>query len=144
MRDIMRRADRRDGGLQGQVLRLCLRLGRDDAAHMAPARRRPLSQRSMRAPAVEITDIFGQDPLQMALIEDEHVVQTLCPDGSHPSPGYDVGQRRSERRARLGNTEITQPPIEADGIAAVAIVNKLTRSKKEAPALENRQGRGYW
>ena len=30
----------------------------------------PLSQRSMRAPVVEIADIFGQDLLQMALIED--------------------------------------------------------------------------
>ena len=31
----------------------------------------------MRTPAVEITDIFGQDLLHMALIEDEHVVQSL-------------------------------------------------------------------
>src|SRR5215469_543848 len=85
---------------------------------------RPLSQRSMRAPVVEIADISGQDLLQMALIEDEHVVQALGPDGSHPALGNRVGPRRSERRARLGDAEITHSPIEAAGITAVAVVNE--------------------
>jgi hypothetical protein len=60
----------------------------------------------------------------MALIEDEHVVQALGPDRSHPALGNCVGPRRSERRARLGNTEITYPPIEAGSIAAVAVMNE--------------------
>ena len=61
----------------------------------------------------------------MALIEDEHVVQALGPDRSHPALGNRVGPRRSERRASLGNTEITHPPIEAGSITAVAIVNEI-------------------
>jgi hypothetical protein len=78
----------------------------------------------MRAPVVEIADIPSQDLLQMTLIEDEHVVQALGPDRSHPALGDRVSPRRTERRARLGNTEITHPSIEAGGIAAVAVVNE--------------------
>src|SRR5262249_24445672 len=37
--------------------------------------------------AAEIADILGQDVLQMALIEYEHVVQALRPDRSHPALG---------------------------------------------------------
>src|SRR5215831_19897577 len=46
---------------------------------------RTLSNRTVWAPAVEVADILGQDFLQMALIEDEHVVQALGPDRSHPA-----------------------------------------------------------
>ena len=67
----------------------------------------------MRAPAVEIVDILGQDLLEMALIEYKQVVQALRPDRSHPALGDRVGPRRSERRVNLGNTETTHPPIEA-------------------------------
>src|SRR5215472_7865763 len=85
---------------------------------------RPLSQRSMRAPVVEIADISGQDLLQMALIEDEHVVQALGPDGSHPALRYGVGSRRSEWRANLGNTNIAHPTIECGAVTAVAVMNE--------------------
>jgi hypothetical protein len=85
---------------------------------------RTLSNRAVWAPVVEIADILGQDFLQMALIEDEHVVEALGPDRSHPALGNGVGPRRSERRARLGNTKITHPPIEAGGITAVTVVNE--------------------
>src|SRR5215469_2274857 len=50
---------------------------RDDLSSLSASTRRactrcagrPLSQRSMRAPVVEIADILGQDPLQIALIK---------------------------------------------------------------------------
>jgi hypothetical protein len=70
---------------------------------------RTLPNRAVRAPVVEITDILGQDLRQMAVIEDEHVVQALRPDRSHPALGEGVGSRRSDRRARLSNTETTHP-----------------------------------
>ena len=88
--------------------------------------RRTLSNRTMRTPVVEIADILGQDILQMALIEYEHVVQALRPDRSHPALGDRVGPRRSERRASLGNTETTHPPIEAGAIALVVVMNEKT------------------
>jgi len=78
----------------------------------------------MRAPAVEITDIFGQDLLQMAPIEDEDVIEALGSDGSHPALGYGVGSRRSEWCANLGNTNIAHPTIECGTITAVAVMNE--------------------
>ena len=62
----------------------------------------------------------------MTLIEYEHVVQALGPYRSHPTLGDRVGPRRSERRANLGNTEMTHAPIEGCAITAVAIMNEKT------------------
>ena len=85
-----------------------------------------LSYRTMRPPVIEIVHILGQNLRQMTLIEDEDVVQTFRPDRSHPALGDRVGPRRSERRASLGNTETTHPPIEAGAVAVVAVMNEKT------------------
>jgi hypothetical protein len=96
----------------------------------------------MRAPAVEITDIFGQDLLQMAPIEDEDVVEALGSDGSHPALGYGVGSRRSEWRANLGNTNIAHTTIESDTITVVAVMNeKPWRLAIPSIALDHLQSR---
>jgi hypothetical protein len=60
----------------------------------------------------------------MALIEDEHVVQALSSDRSHPALGDGVGSRRSEWRANLGNTNIADPTIECGAVTAVAVMNE--------------------
>jgi len=85
----------------------------------------PLSNRAMRAPVVEITYILGQDLLQMALIENQHVIQTFGSDRSHPSLGDRVGARRSEWRASLCNAEIAHPPIEACAVDTVTVMNEV-------------------
>jgi hypothetical protein len=85
-----------------------------------PCAGRTLSNRAMRAPVVEVTDILGQDLLQMALIEDEHVIQALRPDRSHPAFGDGVAPRRSDGCAGLGNAETTHPTIEDGAIACAA------------------------
>jgi hypothetical protein len=83
IRDIMRPADKRDGGLQAKVLRRSFGLGRFDETHASRRRAgRTLSNRTMRAPVVEIAHILGQNLPQMALIEDEDVAQALGPDRS--------------------------------------------------------------
>src|SRR5262245_42920899 len=64
------------------------------------------------------------DPLQMVLIEDEHVVQALGSDGPDPALCYGVGSRRSEWRANLGNTNIAHPTIECRTVTAVAVMNE--------------------
>src|SRR5215471_21659997 len=107
---------------------------RDDLSSLSATIRRAcwrrawrlLSHRPMRAPVVEITDVLGQDLLQMALIEDENVVQALGPDRSHPALGDRVGSRRSERRANLGNTNIAHATIERGAKTAVAVMNEET------------------
>jgi hypothetical protein len=42
-----------------------------------------LADRAVRAPAIEILHVFGQHSTQMALIEDEHVVQAFSARRSH-------------------------------------------------------------
>src|SRR5262249_56477683 len=76
------------------------------------------------APVVEIADIFGQDPLQMALIEDEHVIQAVASHGPDPALGYGIGSRRSEWCANLGNTNIAHPTMECGAVTAVSIMNE--------------------
>src|SRR5262249_34351441 len=105
---------------------------RDDLSSLSASTRRacsrcagrPLSQRSMRAPVVEIADILGQDPLQMALIEDEHVIQAVASHEPDPALWYGVGSGRSEWCANLGNTNIAHPTIECGTITAVAVMNE--------------------
>src|SRR5262245_18218962 len=105
---------------------------RDDLSGLSASMRRvcsrcagrPLSQRSMRAPIVEIANIFGQDFLQMTLIEDEHVVQALGSDESHPALRYGDGSRRFEWRANLANTNIAHPTIECAAVTAVAVLDE--------------------
>jgi hypothetical protein len=84
---------------------------------------RTLSDRTVPTPAA---DILGQDLLQIAPIAYEQVVQALGTDRSRPALGDCIGPRRSERRASLGDTEITHPTIEAGAIAAVAVMNEKT------------------
>jgi hypothetical protein len=52
--------------------------------------------RTVWAPVVEVADILGQGFLEIALIEDEHVVQGLCPDRSH------LMQQRGGRLSGIG------------------------------------------
>src|SRR5262252_4606902 len=85
----------------------------------------------MRAPIVEIANIFGQDFLQMPLIEDEYVVQALGSDGSHPALRYGVGSRRSEWRANLGNANIAHPTMECGAVTAVAVMNEKSWRRSE-------------
>jgi hypothetical protein len=44
----------------------------------------PLPIRAMRAPAIKIIDVLCQNLLQMALVENQQVIQTLGSDRSHP------------------------------------------------------------
>ena len=60
----------------------------------------------------------------MALIEDEHVVQALSSDRSHPALGDGVGSRRSAWCANLSNTNIADPTIECRAVTAVAVMNE--------------------
>jgi hypothetical protein len=98
----------------------------DDEAQVSPVRRAHVVRSNDAARVVEIADILGQDLLQIALIEYEHVVEALGPDRPHPALADRVGPSRSEWRARLGNTEITYSPIEAGAIASVAVMIEKT------------------
>jgi hypothetical protein len=58
-----------------------------------------LADRAVRASAIEILRILGQHSAQMALIEDEHVVQALSAQRSYPALGDRICLRRPARLA---------------------------------------------
>ena len=86
-----------------------------------------LTDRAMGTPAIEVPHIFGQHSPQMVLIEDEQVIQTFGPQGSHAALGDRVGLRRPEGSADLGNAKIRQPPIEGRPIPTVTIMDEEAR-----------------
>ena len=69
---------------------------------------RTLTKRSMRTPAVEICDIRRNRSTQMALGEDEQVVEILGSRGSHPTLRNRIRSRRFERRPDLLNAKVPQ------------------------------------
>jgi hypothetical protein len=46
-----------------------------------------LANRAVQAPAIKVSHIFGQYSTQVALIEDEHLVQAFSARRSHPANG---------------------------------------------------------
>jgi len=86
-------------GLLINVMKAAEHRCRDDLSSLSASMRRrcsrrPLAYGPMRAPVVEIADILGQDLLQMAFIEYEHVVEALGPDRFHPALGDGVGSQK--------------------------------------------------
>ena len=83
-----------------------------------------LADRAVRAPAIEILHIFRHSRTQMALIEDEHMVQAFCAQRSHPALGDRICLRRPEWRADLGDPEAPHPLVKERPIAPVTIVDE--------------------
>ena len=79
----------------------------------------------MRAPSIEVRDVFGKCPTQVTLAEDECVVQALLPDRSHPSLGDRIGFGRPKWRAGLDDPKALQPSVEESAIAAIAVANQI-------------------
>ena len=75
-------------------------------------------------PAIEILHIFGQHSTQMALIEDEHVVEAFSAQRSHPALGDRICLRRPEWRADLGDPEAPHSLVKERTIAPVTIVDE--------------------
>src|SRR5262245_49792350 len=63
-----------------------------------PPARRALAQPPMRAPRIEVGDVLVQDARQVALVDDEPVIQTLRSRRPGPSFGERVRPRRPHGR----------------------------------------------
>src|SRR5262249_13184636 len=77
----------------------------------------------MRAPVVEIGDIFGQDPLLMAFIKLTWSRHSLLTDLTQRSA---IALARGDLNGvqTWGNTNIAHPTIECGTITAVAVMNE--------------------
>ncbi len=92
-----------------------------------------MSDRPVRTPVIEIVDILGQDPAQVAFIEDEHVIQTLGSGRSHPPLGNRVRLGCFERCTDLPDAEPLEPPIEYRSVTAVSVMDEKPRRSMVPP-----------
>jgi len=69
---------------------------RDYAANSAP--RRSLAQPKVRAVFVMVGDVLGKQPLQVPLVESNHMVEQLAATASHPTLGDAIGLNSQLRR----------------------------------------------
>jgi hypothetical protein len=83
--------------------------------------RRPLTQPPMGTPRIEVGDVFLQDALQMPLVDNQHLIQTLVPHRSDPPLRERVRPRRLYRCAELSHSQSTQTPIKRFAIPAVPL-----------------------
>jgi len=97
-----------------------------------------LTDGAMRTPAIEILHILRQRGPQMALIQNEHVVQTFGSQGLHPAFSDRFGLRRPEWRSDRDDAEAPEPPIKGRPVATVTITyEKARRLSVPTTALEH-------
>jgi Rhodopirellula transposase DDE domain len=70
----------------------------DDRRRPAGRSRRVQGESPVGSGRVVVVDVLVQDPLEVALAEDEHPVQAFPADGADPPLGMRAGARRLERR----------------------------------------------
>ena len=86
-----------------------------------------LPDRSLWAPLVEVGDVLGQHTTQMALIQDQKVIQTFGPDRSNPSLRNGIGLGRSKRSTDGCDAKAVYPAIEDCPVTTIAVVYEKAR-----------------
>src|SRR6266536_3092463 len=76
------------------------------------------------AGGVVVVDVCGQDPLEVASVEDQDPVQALGPDGAYPALRVGVGFRRPRWGLERLDTGCGEHRAERRGELAVAIPNE--------------------
>ena len=88
-----------------------------------------LAKREMRAGALVIVDVRGQDAAQMAFVEDHDVIQTLATYRTDHALDVRVLPGRAWRRDDLGHAYSFDPVAEVRAIRRVAIAQQVARSR---------------
>jgi len=100
----------------------------------ASRQRRDQPERLVRPRGVVVIDVRAQDPLEVALADDEQPVQALPADCPHPAFRVGVRARRPERRAHDAHALRAEHTIERGGELGVAIAEEQLRF--DAPLLQ--------
>ncbi len=87
--------------------------------------RQALAQALMRALTVEVPSVLLEDPLQMAIPKNDHVVQALAPDAAQEALGDRVHPRRPVGDAHLLDAARLRHPREGRPELAVVVPEKM-------------------
>ena len=79
----------------------------------------------MGTPRIEVGEVFVQDALQMPLVDDQHLIQTLVPHRSDPPLRERVRPRRLYRGPELSHPQSTHAPIKRFAIPAVPVTDEI-------------------
>ena len=76
-----------------------------------------------------VVDVFAQDSPEVALVEDDHVIETLTPNASNDP--FDIGAlpRGARRRRNLLDVESRNAPFEVRPVDSIPVVcqNQIER-----------------
>jgi hypothetical protein len=89
--------------------------------------RRALAQPLMRSPRIEVGDVLVQHLLKVALVDDDHMVQTRTPRRSDPPLSQRVRPRRPHGRPDPRDAEPLHAAVELDPEPAVPVTDQIPR-----------------
>jgi len=78
----------------------------------------------VRTMAVVVPHIGPKNPLQMAPIYDQEVVEALRPDRSHEPLGVGIGIRGAKRRSEYPSASVSEDSVEARDILGVSVTEE--------------------
>ena len=81
----------------------------------------------MGTPRIEVGDVLVQHPLEMTLVDDQHLIQTLVPHRSDPPLRERVRPRRLYRCPELSHPQSSHAPIKRFAIPAVPVTEEIPR-----------------
>ena len=81
----------------------------------------------MGTPRIEVGDVLVQHPLEMTLVDDQHLIQTLVPHRSDPPLRERVRPRRLYRVSAAVLPQSSQAPIKRFAIPAVPVTEEIPR-----------------
>jgi hypothetical protein len=102
--------------------------------------KRRLPQGAVRAAAVVMVNVRGQDRLQLPAAHDQHPIQHLPPDGAHPAMGGGIlpAPRRPHRRVQHLHRLGSKDRVERGGVLGVPIADQ----EPESPVRSSRAMNG--
>src|SRR2546430_7474951 len=107
------------------------------SASQGPDNRTPEFEAAVRTIAVVIVGKFGEHGLKVALIDHDHVVQTLTSNGSHDPLADGVRLRRAWRRSYSRDSQIGQPLVKVAAVIRIPIVDEKLRLPAERRRLQH-------
>ena len=99
-----------------------------------------LRERLVRAVLVEVRHVLAQHAGEVALAEDEHVVEALAPHAPQEALAYGVGQRRADRGAQDADPAPRRDACERRPVLAIVVADEEARPRIEERGLTQLPG----
>ncbi len=79
----------------------------------------------MRSVAIVVIDELGQHGSQVALVDDDQVVEAFGPNGPHDPLGHGIGVRRAWRGPHSADAQTGQLAVEVTAVNGILVVDEV-------------------